>query len=69
MDKIDLALEVIEMDKFYEQNEDFRRYVDAALAIYRKPLAETFENPIVREYYRSLQKGGCNEARREVKNQ
>ena len=60
MDKIDLALEVIDMDKFYEQNEDFKRYVDAALTTYRKPLAETFENPIVREYYRSLQKGGCN---------
>ena len=61
MDKIDLALEVIDMDRFYDTDPDFKRYVDAALTTYRKPLAETLENPIVREYYRSLRKGGCNE--------
>ena len=60
MDKIDLALEVIEMDKFYEQNEDFRHFVDKCRNSYGWKMTDAFESPITREYYHSKIKGGCN---------
>ena len=54
MDKIDLALEVIDMDKFYDEDEDFRRYVDAGRKSYGWNMVEAFENSITREYYRYI---------------
>ena len=60
MSKVDLMLEVIDMDKFYDQNEDFKRYVDANRRTYNRSMVEELESPITREYYRSLLKGGCN---------
>lgn len=64
MDKVDLMLEVIDMDKFYDQNDDFKRYVDTNRRAYGRSMVEEFENQITREYYRSLLKGGCNERNR-----
>ena len=60
MSSVDLAIEMIDMDKFYDTDADFKRFVDASMKTYGKPLASTYDNQIVREYYRSLQKGGCN---------
>lgn len=67
MNKVDLMLEVTDMDKFYEQNEDFKRYVDANRRTYGRSMVDELESPITREYYRSLLKGGCNERRTLVK--
>ena len=58
MDKIDLAIEVIEMDKFYEQNEDFRQFVDKSRKSYGWKMTDALESPITREYYRTLKKAG-----------
>lgn len=60
----------IEMLEFYENNADFKKYVDANRRTYNRTLAQELASPITQEYYKSLQKGGCNERKRreEVKN-
>lgn len=60
---IDESLEYCDMYNFYEHNADFRRYVDMNRKTYRRKLTDELKSPITREYYRSLQKGGCNEKR------
>ncbi len=44
-----------------EMNDDFKRYVDACCVTYGKSLDEILESPITKEYYLSMQKGGCNQ--------
>lgn len=46
---------------FYDNNADFKRYVDQNAKTYGKSPAYIMDTPTAREYYRSLQKGGCNE--------
>lgn len=48
---------------FYLANHDFEVYVNKACQSYKKPLHEILDDQIVIEYYRSLQKGGCNESK------
>ena len=50
-----------EMCKAYYCNGDFERYVDRNAKTYNKTLKEVLQSPITEEYYKSLQKGGCNE--------
>ena len=60
-EKIDLYIEQGEMANFYFAGDsDFKRYVDANMKTYGRSLAAELASPITREYYRSLQKGGCN---------
>ena len=54
----------IEMLEFYENNADFKKYVDANRRTYNRTLAQELASPITQEYYKSLQKGGCNERNR-----
>ena len=51
--------------KFYQTNADFKRYVDACVTTYGHDVDYALESPIIQEYYKSLQKGGCNERHRE----
>lgn len=53
----------IEMLEFYENNADFKKYVDANRRTYKRTLSQELASPITQEYYKSLQKGGCNEER------
>jgi hypothetical protein len=50
----------LEMMMFYDSNKDFKRFVDANAKAYRKSPAYIMDTPTAREYYQSLQKGGCN---------
>ena len=52
---------LVEMDKFMDNNEVFRDYVLSNMRTYNKKCADILKSPITQEYYRSLQKGGCNE--------
>lgn len=50
----------IEMLEFYENNADFKKYVDANRQTYNRTLAQELASPITQEYYKSLLKDGCN---------
>jgi hypothetical protein len=64
-EKIDLMIEKGEMaDLYFSDDPDFKHYVDSNMMTYGRKLADELESPITREYYRSLQKGGCNERHR-----
>ena len=52
-----------EMIEFYHSNKGFRDFVDANAEAYRKDVSFILSTPITREYYLSLQRGGCNEQR------
>lgn len=58
-------IERIEQDmiEFYQKSRGFAEYVDRAMFTYRKPFLDIMKDRIVREYYLSMQKGGCNEER------
>ena len=49
--------------RFYLTNHDFQVYVNKNCQTYNRSLDEELKNPITVEYYKSLQKGGCNEKR------
>ena len=51
------------MKAFYQQNKDFRRYIDECAKTYGKTVDYMLATRTAEEYYRSLQKGGCNEER------
>lgn len=53
----------LEIMTFYDSNADFKRFVDANAKAYHKSAAYIMDTPTTREYYESLQKGGCNEKR------
>lgn len=46
---------------FYDENKDFKCFVDANAKTYGKSPAYIMDTPTAREYYKSLKKGGCNE--------
>lgn len=48
---------------FYLKNHDFQVFINKGIQTYKKTRDEMFENAIVREVYREMQKGGCNEER------
>ena len=52
-----------EMVTAYAKDEDFRRYVDCCMESYNKTFDEVLKLKITESYYRSLQKGECNERR------
>lgn len=45
----------------YYTDEDFKWYVNQVANTYGKTPCEVLYSPITKEYYYSLQKGGCNE--------
>ena len=47
----------------YDEDPDFKKYVDRVAKTYRKSITFVCKMPITREYYKSLQKGECNEKR------
>lgn len=49
------------IEKFYLTNHDFQVFCNKNIQTYGRTLEEEFSNVITVEYYRSLQKGGCNE--------
>lgn len=50
-----------EMSEAYYCNDDFTRYVDRNAEQYNKTLKEVLLSPITEEYFKSLQRGGCND--------
>ena len=56
------------MKRFYLVNHDFQIYVNKNCQTYNRTLDEELKSPITREYYLSLQKGGCNEKRDRTQN-
>lgn len=54
----------IDIMMFYDENPDFKRFVDRNAKQYHKSPAYIMETPTTKEYYISLQKGGCNERNR-----
>ena len=53
----------LEMMMFYDENADFKRYVDENAKSYHKSPAYIMDTPTAMEYYKSLLRGGCNERR------
>lgn len=51
------------IEKFYLTNHDFNIIVNKGSQIYGKTKDEMLENAIVKEIYKEMQKGGCNEER------
>lgn len=49
--------------RFYLTNHDFQVYVNKNCQTYHRVLDDELKSPITVEYYRSMQKGGCNEKR------
>ena len=47
--------------RFYLINHDFQVYVNKNCQSYNRTLEQELKSPITWEYYKSLQKGGCNE--------
>ena len=58
-----------DMCEAYYCNDDFTRYVDRNAEQYNKTLKEVLLSPITQEYYKSLQKGECNERNRSQDNE
>lgn len=52
-----------EMMEFYLKDHDFEVYVNKGCQTYNKSRDEELDNAIVREVYKEMQKGGCNEKR------
>lgn len=53
--------ELKEMRKCYETNDTFRRFVDENAKGYGKDPSYILQTQTTREYYKSIQKGCCNE--------
>ena len=51
------------MKRFYLTDYDFNIYCNKNMMYYNRGLDEEMSSPITVEYYRSLQKGGCNAKR------
>lgn len=51
------------MKHFYLTDHDFNIYCNKNMQTYKRSLDEEMANPITREYFLSLQKGGCNAPR------
>lgn len=51
------------IERFYLTNHDFNIIVNKGSQIYGKTKDEMLENAIVKEIYKEMQKGGCNEQR------
>ena len=52
------------MKRFYLTNYDFQIYCNKNMQTYTRSLDTEMASPITQEYYKSLQKGGCNEPRK-----
>ena len=48
---------------FYLKNHDFQVFVNKGSQVYGKTRDKMLSNATVREVYREMQKGGCNEER------
>lgn len=51
------------MKHFYLVDDDFQTFCNKNMQTYGRCLDEEMANPITVEYYRSLQRGGCNAKR------
>ena len=54
------------MKRFYLANYDFQIYVNKNCQTYKRTLDQELQSPITYEYYKSMQKGGCNERHERV---
>ena len=52
-----------DIGKFYLEDHDFQVYVNKDCQAYDRTLEKELISPITIEYYKSLQKGGYNEAK------
>ena len=53
------------MKRFYEENADFRRFVDENAKGYGKDPSYILQTRTAQEVYREMQKGGINEQRKD----
>lgn len=51
------------MKRFYLTDYDFQVYCNKNMQTYNRTLDEEMASPITYEYYKSLQRGGCNAPR------
>ena len=49
-----------EMKEFLTTSEDFKNFVEKNMQTYNRTLEQELQSPITVEYYKSLQKDGCN---------
>lgn len=49
--------------RFYLNDHDFNIFVNKGCQTYGRTLDQQLADPITVEYYKSMQKGGCNEKR------
>lgn len=50
-----------EIIEYYHNNQTFKDFVDANARTYDKDVSFILATPTTIEYYKSMQKGGCNE--------
>ena len=55
------------MKHFYLTDHDFNVYCNKNMQTYNRSLEDEMNNPITLEYYRSMQRGGCNAKRTDRK--
>lgn len=55
-------MDVNELYKFYEENKDYRDYVDKCVKTYGKDVDYMLRTKTAEEVYREMQKGGANES-------
>ena len=48
------------MKHFYLSNKDFKTFCDKDMQMYKRNLDDTIDMATTKEYYKSLQRGGCN---------
>ena len=46
--------------KFYQQNREYKRYIDACVKTYGRDVEYMLQTRTAEQYYISLIKGGCN---------
>lgn len=52
------------MRKFYDENADFKHFVDANAKAYGKTVEFMLSTETTKQYFLSMQKGGINEQKR-----
>lgn len=55
------------IERFYLTNHDFNIIVNKGAQSYGKTKDEMLSNSTIREIYREMQKGGCNEKKNDMK--
>lgn len=65
VERITEMAKMTKIEKFYLTNHDFNIFCNKNIQTYGRTLEEELQNIITVEYYRSMQKGGCNAERKD----